>query len=188
MPVEPEGRLLTELISSDRLLLEPLCSGDADEMFLVLNNERLHDFTGGRPLTLTELRERYGLLAAQRSPDGREVWLNWIVRIRDNRAAVGTVQASIAGRRAQVAWVIGEPWQRGGYAKEAAKLLVFWLLEHGISKIVANVHPKHIASERVAAAAGLRPTNRIAEGEVVWSLTHASGRQAAILKRVRNRT
>jgi hypothetical protein len=104
-----EARILTA-----RLELVPLAVGDADEMAAVLGDRRLHDFIGGRPATLEELRAGYARLVAGRSPDGAEEWRNWIVRLRDG-TAVGTVQATITaeGAAAEIAWVVGMPWQAG---------------------------------------------------------------------------
>ena len=78
--------------------------------------------TGGEPPTLDGLRRRYEALAAGRSPDGTESWLNWIVRTHDGSPAVGVVQATIvdASSHASIAWEIGVPWQGHGFAAEAA--------------------------------------------------------------------
>jgi RimJ/RimL family protein N-acetyltransferase len=138
----------------------------------VLGGERLHDFTGGRPATVAELRERYGRLAAG-SPDPDVVWLNWIVRRRSDERPVGTVQATLTTRdgrsTAAVAWVIGVKWQGLGFASEAARALVEWLRERGARAVTANVHPDHRASARVAKRAGLHLTDALAGDEQVWS-------------------
>ena len=78
-----------------------------------------------------------------------------------------TVSADL--REAEVAWVVGTPWQGHGYAAEAAVALVAWLREQGVGRIVAHVEPQHVASERVAARAGLRPTDELHDGERVWA-------------------
>jgi RimJ/RimL family protein N-acetyltransferase len=94
------------------------------------------------------------------------------VRRRADSAAVGTVQATLTrhaeGWRAEVAWVVGVPWQGRGYAAEAARALAGWLLEAGVGELVAHVHPDHVASARVAAAAGLVVTADLVDGERVW--------------------
>jgi RimJ/RimL family protein N-acetyltransferase len=94
------------------------------------------------------------------------------VRRRADAAAVGTVQATLTehagGWAAEVAWVVGVPWQGRGYATEATRGLVGWLLEAGAGEIVAHVHPGHAASARVAAAAGLVATDEEVGGERVW--------------------
>jgi RimJ/RimL family protein N-acetyltransferase len=156
-------------ITTERLTLDPLRVEDADEMVTVLDDERLHEFTGGRPATLAELRTHYArLLAGSPKPD--EVWLNWIVRRRSDLQPVGTVQATLrdGGKTALVAWVIGVEWQKQGFASEAARALVDWLQEQGVHQIVARIHTAHVASGGVAASAGLEPTEEEVGGEQVW--------------------
>ena len=143
---------------------------DADEMAGVLGDERLHDFTGGQPLSPEQLRARYERLAGGWSPDGAEQWCNWIVRIRPGGDAVGFAQATVTGdgSAATVAWVVGVPWQGRGYAAEAAAALVTRLADVGVRTIEAHIHPDHHASGRVAARAGLEPSTEVIDGEVVW--------------------
>jgi len=156
-------------ILTERLRLDPLRIEDADELFGVLDDERLHEFTGGRPATLAELRTHYTRLLVG-SPKTDEVWFNWIVRRRSDSQPVGTVQATLRdGRRsALLAWVIGVEWQRQGFASEAALGLVQWLRAAGVSDFAAHVHPEHAASEAVARNVGLEPTDWEIGGERVW--------------------
>ena len=46
----------------------------------VLDDERMHEFTGGRPRTLDELRSRYRRLAVSHATEDSELWFNWVVR------------------------------------------------------------------------------------------------------------
>jgi RimJ/RimL family protein N-acetyltransferase len=156
-------------ITTERLKLDPLRVEDADEMVAVLDDERLHEFTGGRPATVAELRTHYARLLAG-SSETDEVWLNWIVRRRSDSQPVGTVQATLrdGGKTALVAWVIGVEWQKQGLASEAARALVDWLREQGVHQFVAHIHPAHVASGGVAASAGLEPTEEEIGGEQVW--------------------
>jgi RimJ/RimL family protein N-acetyltransferase len=160
-------------ITTERLILAPLQAEDADELATVLADERLHEFIGGRPATLAELRERYMQLAAG-SGDPGELWLNWTVRRRADAQAVGTMQATLVERAGQwsasVAWVVGLDFQGHGYASEAARALVGWLREQGMRNIEAHIHPDHHASAHVAANAGLQPTAAMVDGERVWRL------------------
>lgn len=150
-----------------------LTVGDADEMVEVLADPVLHEFTGGEPATLVDLRARYWSLVRG---SGRDVerWLNWIVRRRSDNAAIGTMQATVMSPgdkpTALVAWTIGVDWQGKGFATEATIALVRWLEDHGVDSIVAHIHPDHAASAGVATRAGLRPTADVVEGEVVWRL------------------
>jgi RimJ/RimL family protein N-acetyltransferase len=153
---------------------------DAEAMTGVLDDPALYRFTGGEPPALDALRRRYAAQVVGVSPDGSERWLNWIVRLGDPDTGatgqagtpIGFVQATVVldGRRADVAWVIGVPWQGAGYAAEAAAALVAWLLASGVVDVSAHVHPDHEASGRVAARAGRIPTGTIEDGEQLWRL------------------
>ncbi|MFI7641550.1 GNAT family N-acetyltransferase [Nonomuraea sp. NPDC049400] len=152
-------------IDTPVLVLLPLRPEHADEMAVVLSDPGLHTFTGGAPLTAQELRVRYERLAA--GPPG---WRNWVVWWRAEERLVGYVQATIDGRSAEIAWVIGTPWQGRGLATAAAKALVGHLAEEGIGTVIAHIHPDHAASAAVATSAGLRPTDQWHDGEVRWEL------------------
>jgi RimJ/RimL family protein N-acetyltransferase len=158
------------MIATPRLTLTPLVETDADAMVDVLNDERMHEFTGGRPLTLDELRSRYRRLSLGRSSDDTELWFNWIVRTTNDGQPIGAMQATVTGdgSSADVAWEVGVPWQRRGYASEAATAVVNWLIDHHVAQIRALIRPDHDASARVAAHAGLVPTGDLVDGEVVW--------------------
>jgi hypothetical protein len=101
MPRAPVGASSDDqvaAITTERLLLSPLRAEDASELVDVLGDERLHEFVGGRPDTLEELRARYaGLLRG--SPNPGELWLNWIVRRRSGSQAIGTLQATVTGHQ-----------------------------------------------------------------------------------------
>ncbi|WP_246089871.1 GNAT family N-acetyltransferase [Nonomuraea deserti] len=152
-----------EIIETPRIVLRPLRVEHADEMAAVLSDPALHAFTGGAPLTAQELRARYERLVA--GPAG---WRNWVLWSREEECLAGYVQATVDGRTAEIAWVIGTPWQGRGLATEAAKALVCWLVGQGIGTIVAHIHPGHAASAAVATAAGLRSTGRWHDGEMRW--------------------
>src|SRR5690349_14576047 len=140
----------------------------------VLGDESLHEFIGGAPATLADLRDRYvRMVAGPGRPD--EAWCNWIVRTRTDDHPVGTVQATLTRAdderwAAEIAWIIGVVWQGRGFASEAARALVRSLQGHGVQDVRANIHPDHAASAAVARAAGLHPTERTVDGEVVWAL------------------
>jgi RimJ/RimL family protein N-acetyltransferase len=158
---------------TERLKLEPLVAAHAAELAPLLDDTRLHEFTGGAPLSAAALAARYARLAGRRSPGGDQLWGNWVLRLRGTGAAVGTVQATLpaagpAAGPAEVAWVLAFAAQGRGYATEAACSLVDRLHEAGWA-VVAHIHPGHRASQRVARAAGLAPAGDVrCDGEMRW--------------------
>ena len=158
-------------LRTGRLRLDPLRAADADDLVGVLAEERLYAFTGGTPPDLDTLRGQFTVRARQVSPDGRELWLNWTVRLRSSGEAVGYVQATVDDQRnATIAYVIGARWQKRGIATEAVENMVASLRErHGVRTVSAHIAAGHRASDGVATAVGLRLTDeRTPEGERVW--------------------
>ncbi|CAM5710304.1 GNAT family N-acetyltransferase OS=Streptomyces tendae OX=1932 GN=GUR47_11355 PE=4 SV=1 [Streptomyces tendae] len=162
-----------DIIRTERLTLLPLQAEHADEMATVLSDAGLHEFIGGAPDTAEALRTRYERWTAG-SPDPAVSWCNWAIQLRDATCLTGTLQATITaddrGATAEIAWVVGAPWQRRGIATEAARGLVGWLREHPVHTVVAHIHPDHKASAAVATAAGLVPTDQWHDGEIRWQL------------------
>lgn len=158
-------------IHTDRLVLLPLAVAHAEEMATVLSDPVLHTFIGGEPDTPEALRSRYARMLAG-APHPAVSWCNWVIRLRDESCLAGTVQATVSpsgrGRSAEIAWLVGTPWQGRGIATEAARGLVGWLARQSVHTAVAHVHPDNLASAAVAAAAGLTPTDRVQDGEVRW--------------------
>ncbi|MFF6773266.1 GNAT family N-acetyltransferase [Streptomyces sp. NPDC012637] len=160
-------RLAAAPLRGARLDLEPLRPGHAAELADALADPALHAFVGGAPLTEPELRARHARMLAG-SPDPAVSWCNWVLRLRGSGEAVGTVQATVGPEGAEIAWVVGTPWQGRGLAREAAVALADWLRSRGVPALVAHVHPDHHASAAVAAAAGLAPTEVLQDGERRW--------------------
>jgi RimJ/RimL family protein N-acetyltransferase len=191
--------IAAQRIRTPRLDLLPLQVGHAAEMASVLADPALHDFIGGAPLGPAELQARYQRLVAG-SADPAVSWCNWVILLRGEGCLTGTVQATITGvgaaeggatgedgataegggaaegGEAEIAWVVGTPWQGQGIATEAARGLVGWLWQQSAGVVTACIHPDHGASAAVAAAAGLQATDRWSEGEVVWRRQAPAGR------------
>lgn len=148
--------------------LRPLSVGDEQVMAGVLADPSLYEFTGGEPPTVEQLRRRYTAQLLGGPADGSEQWVNRVVL--QGRRPVGYVQATLPsdGAAAEIAWVIGRPWQGRGYAWQAAVLLLEELASQGVRQVTAHIHPAHAASGRVAERLGLGPTSVVVEGENRW--------------------
>jgi RimJ/RimL family protein N-acetyltransferase len=163
-----------EAIQTQRLVLEPVRVEHAPEMVASLRDPGLYTYTGGRAPDLKELRARYGRQSVGHSPDGTQGWLNWIIRDRSQRTAVGAVQATLhrepTGLSAELAWVIGVAYQGWGYATEAARGMRQWLGASGVERFTAYIHPDHQASAAVARHLGLTATADVRDGEIRWAI------------------
>jgi RimJ/RimL family protein N-acetyltransferase len=158
-------------LATPRLLLEPLKAADARELVHVLADRTLYSFIGGEPPDLIALSQRFQLLETRSSPDGSELWLNWTVRLRETHEAIGYVQATVSkDSTATIAYLVGTPWQHLGLASEAVRAMVDALGSDGVKNITAHIATGHVASVRVAEAAGLQSTTFVTdEGESIWT-------------------
>jgi RimJ/RimL family protein N-acetyltransferase len=127
-----------------------------------------------RARDVEQLRERFLGWEVRRSPDGRERWLNWIVRSAEDGRALGWAQATVAHGAAQVAYAM-LPEERGhGYATAALRAMMSELRDQlGVVFFEAHIDEENVGSQKVAAAAGLKRTDRTVRGESVWTLAGA---------------
>ncbi|MFN8158624.1 MAG: GNAT family N-acetyltransferase [Candidatus Nanopelagicales bacterium] len=180
--------MATAALRTERLDLEPVSPAHADEMVDLLADRALYAFYADEASpSLDELRTRYSRWAAGGSPDGRETWCTWILRLRGSGTCVGFVQATVRleDRTAELAWVVGTAYQGQGLAREAAAAVRDAVLAgtHAtgadpVAHVEAHIAPGNAASEAVARAAGLEPTqDHDADGERIWRLP-ASARPA----------
>jgi RimJ/RimL family protein N-acetyltransferase len=161
MPVELEN------IDAERTVLVALRASDADELAGLLDEADLREWL--RAYDVGELRDRFAGWETRRSPDGDELWLNWIVRERGDQRAVGWVQATVRGTTASIAYAL-LPAERGaGAASDAVRALVRWLRDRlAVTVVTAEIDESNSASARVAVAAGFERTIHRAGDEVVW--------------------
>jgi RimJ/RimL family protein N-acetyltransferase len=138
-------------------------------MVVVLADEKLYEFTGGEAPTYAALQQRYARqLRGPKRPG--EYWFNWIIRAKPDQRAVGFVQATVNGRSADIAWLVGVKDQRTGIATEASLALCEWLSGVDIEEAHAHIHLLHAASQYVADRIGMAPTGELDdEGEEIWS-------------------
>src|SRR4030088_1563701 len=109
---------------SERLTLEFLTVTHAPELASSLSDAAVYEVIGGSPRSEAEWRNLLRVWERRLSPDGRQTWLNWAIRLLPLGPVVGYVQATVEHGEAQIAYVVGTPWQRKGYAVEAVRAQV----------------------------------------------------------------
>ena len=142
------------------LVLEPLLAGHAREMFALLQDRRLYRHLDEEPPESLEwLKARYARLESRRSADGRQSWLNWVIR-GDDGTAMGYVQATVEGEAAWVAYVLGSAFQGRGLATHAmAAMLSHLASSHGVTRFLAVVEEANGPSIRLLGRLGFRPAS-----------------------------
>ena len=145
-------------LQTARLVLEPLAAAHADEMYAVLTDPAIYEFENAPPASLDALRERYRRLECGRSPDGRQLWLNWVARLREHGNAIGYVQATVLpDRTALIAYEFGSAWWGRGLAHEATAAAVEELrTRHGVRVVGAVFKKVNQRSRALLTRLGLR--------------------------------
>ena len=119
-------------------ILEPQVEAHAEEMFTVLSDPAIYEFENVPPPSIERLAAGYRLRESRTSPDGRERWLNWVVRLTDHEAA-GYVQATVLeSGAAQIAYEFASKHWRKGIASASVGTMMKELEEsYGVHTFVA---------------------------------------------------
>jgi [ribosomal protein S5]-alanine N-acetyltransferase len=154
----PAPGLIARVVETPRLVLEPQTAAHADEMYAVLADPAIYEFENEAPASAEALRERYRKLEQRRSPDGTQLWLNWVVRLRGEGQAIGYVQATVlADAQALIAYEFGSAWWGRGLAHEATAAVIEELRrQYGVRAVGAVFKKPNRRSRGLLARLGLR--------------------------------
>ena len=146
------------LLTAATLTLEPQLPAHAEAMFEVLSDLAIYHFGNRAPVSLDGLRQRFQRLASGHSPDGREHWLNWVVRLPDG-ALAGYVQATIdADGHATIGYELGSAWWGRGVATQAVACMIDELQAcYRIGSLRASLNPDNQRSMRLLLRLGFEP-------------------------------
>ncbi len=150
--------------------LEPQAAHHAQAMYPLLAEPALYTFVDQPPpASEAALRERFRRLEARRSPDGRQQWLNWVIRLHGGPAdgpLAGFVQATVYGDgSAAIAYVLGSAFTGRGIARQAtARMLDLLAAEHGVQLAFATVDQRNTRSLHLLQALGFTEASTVGLG------------------------
>jgi RimJ/RimL family protein N-acetyltransferase len=146
------------LVATERLALEPQVAAHAEEMFLVLGDPAIYEYENEPPPSLEWLRDRFTRLETRRSADGRERWLNWVVRLRGD-GLIGFVQATVdPNGGASIAYILSSRHWGRGYAHEAVRSMTDELVgRYGVRRLYAVFKTANDRSRRLLERLGFTP-------------------------------
>jgi len=146
------------VIETDRLTLEPQLAAHAAEMFAVLSDPAIYEYENEPPPSVEWLRARFARLESRQSADGREQWLNWVLRLPGSEL-IGYVQATVqANGHAGIAYELSSAWWGRGLASEAVRAMIEELvLQHGALSLGAVLKRDNQRSLRLLQRLGFTP-------------------------------
>ncbi|MEP7207081.1 MAG: GNAT family N-acetyltransferase [Casimicrobiaceae bacterium] len=159
MTSAPEKRAVAGgVIDAGKLALEPQVAAHAEAMYPLLCDPLLYAFEGVPPVSIDALRERFTRLESRCSQDGKELWVNWAVRL-DTGEIAGYVQATVrTDGSALVAYVLGSRYWGRGIARRAVTAMLGELARsYGVVRVVAILKAANAPSLRLLDRLGFVP-------------------------------
>ena len=146
------------VIIAPGITLEPQFESHAPALFEVLSDPAIYEFENEPPASLDVLRQRLRRLESRESPDGSQLWLNWVVRLHSGDVA-GYVQATVhPDRRAALAYILGSRWWGKGIASRSVRAMIGELrARHGVRDCFAVLKAANTRSLRLLHRLGLTP-------------------------------
>lgn len=137
-------------VTAGNMVLEPQTTAHAEAMFVVLGDPAIYEYENEPPASLEWLVARFAKLESRRSADGREHWLNWVVRLPSS-ALAGYVQATVGPEgRAGIAYVFSSDYWGRGIARQAvAAMIAELVLHYGVRHFVAVLKRDNLRSSRL---------------------------------------
>jgi RimJ/RimL family protein N-acetyltransferase len=107
-------------------------------MFVVLSDPAIYRHENQPPTSPEALRERYRRLESRCSADGREQWLNWVIRLPSGELA-GYVQATVKpdGRTAIAYELASRHWGQGIARRAVQAMIDEVVAQHGATLLYA---------------------------------------------------
>jgi ribosomal-protein-alanine N-acetyltransferase len=154
-------------METDRLSLEPVTVAHAQELTDLFADPLLHEFVPFEPPTLEQQQERCQRWSTGRSPDGSEIWINWVAREKSSGHVIGHFQAGVKNDyTASVGYVVGRPHQGKGYAAEAMTAVLNDLKNRfQVKQVKAWTDTRNTASHRLARKLGMRQAETIVNAD-----------------------
>jgi RimJ/RimL family protein N-acetyltransferase len=127
--------------------LEPQEASHACEMFKVLSDPAIYEFENEAPQSEAWLVARFKRLESRRSPDGTELWLNWVVRLLSGELA-GYVQATVLeDGLCYLAYELSSKYWRKGLGRSAVTAVLQELgSSYQVGKVVAVLKTRNFRS------------------------------------------
>lgn len=145
-------------ISTDRLLLSPLCAADSTALFAYRSRPEVCRYQNWEPRSLDDAVEFIaGLASAEFDTPG--TWFQFGIRLRDSGQLIGDlgVHFSEDGLQAEIGFTLSPASQGRGLGTEAVIGVLDYLFQRmGKHRVSASVDPRNQPSLRLVQRVGMR--------------------------------
>lgn len=150
-----------------RLILDPIDETHAPELCDLFSDLELHHFVPFEPLTLEKQKERCARWAMRKSPDGKELWLNWLGRDKNSKIPLAHFQAGVKeDSTASIGYLVTRNFQNKGLATEGLQAVFCYLRDVlGVNEVRAWSDTRNEASHRLAKKLGMSQVGLVKDAD-----------------------
>jgi ribosomal-protein-alanine N-acetyltransferase len=147
--------------------LEPIVVAHAAEMFEALRDPALYTYLDIEPWQdLAQVQGTFARWETRTSPNGKEAWLNWAIRLGTGELA-GYVQATVF--KPGVSWIAymlsPQHWGKGVARAATAVAIRHLEADHGVSTVLACAEQANARSIALAQALGFERASPAQDAE-----------------------
>lgn len=161
-----------QTLATERLLLRPWKTGDADFVYDMYSRSEVHRYLGRVPRVMQDLAEALAMIERWKNLD-HPVHGIWAIERR-----AGTGESQLVGNLllksipasgelplqpsgdTEIGWHLHPDFWGHGYATEAASAVLEMALASSLEKVVAVTNPANTASQQVCRRIGLEPAGQ----------------------------
>lgn len=157
--------MVQPILETDRLILRAWQPDDADFAFDMYSRWEVQRYIGREPQVMHDRSEAVAMIERLMSLDEPRTG-RWVVVRRDDADRLGTVilksipasgpqQELLPSGDTEIGWHFHPDAWGHGHATEAAKAVLDYAFESGLTKVVAVTNPANLASQQVCERIGL---------------------------------
>jgi [ribosomal protein S5]-alanine N-acetyltransferase len=159
------------VLETPRLLLREMTPGDLDFLAALLGDPAVMRFYP-KVYTRDEARGWLERMMARYQRDGHALWLAIDKARGEPIGQIGLLAQVVHDAvEPEIGYLVHRPFQRQGYAFEAAAAVRDWAFAHGHDHVISLIRPENEPSQAVARKLGMTPGPHVMHGgfdHVVW--------------------
>lgn len=153
------------------LRLERIKEFHADQVFKEFSDPRIYYFIPSNPpSSLEALEAMFRKFEKGTSPDGTQIWLNWLVSNNEKGTYIAWLQSTISGKTAEISYVVFPSYWKMGYGFRSVNLMIEFLkANYTLERIRAIMSTSNTASISLATKVGMNLVDTVQNGDELSS-------------------
>lgn len=158
-------------LSTERLDLIPITLAHAEPLYQLFGDPLLHTYATYKIQPYPEHVERIKRWEKRTSPEGDEIWLNWIAQTKTTNEVIGHFQVGIdQNKEATLGYLVARKYHGNGFATEALRAVLKLLsAKFSVQSTKASIDPRNERSIKLVERLGMKRLEASAKnGDVIY--------------------